>query len=418
MRKGETYCLIDIGSHTCKGVVLRHTPQGLEVLAKGSVKSRGIEGGDVRDVAAVIEVIESLVSELEQESRVRRADFIVSSSHSNVRLIDHGTELSLSENEKKTVDESITDSLKKTAEEELSSSYKLLHFYPKRYIVDGTKYVLNPVGMNANKVRFEVAAIVMEKDSGSVFDFLSDTLPEPLFVGHSSLFAAECALSDVEKENGVCLVDLGHVHTFVVIYLASVPARVQMIPLGIKNVLRDISIVLGTSIEEAERLLRSEGSAVYGESSYAQQAVEYRGLDGRTLKTTTKEELARIIHARLREILMKVRRTIREFAMQNPINVVGKLPGGIVFVGGGAKIPRLIDLALDVFEGPARVGTFNVTNVPILNDDDAADDPALCGALGGIVQLLKQSQPIVSTKTSSSKEGFFRKLVEMFKSLW
>jgi len=113
MRKGETYCLIDIGSHTCKGVVLRHTPQGLEVLAKGSVKSRGIEGGDVRDVAAVIEVIESLVSELEQESRVRRADFIVSSSHSNVRLIDHGTELSLSENEKKTVDESITDSLKK-----------------------------------------------------------------------------------------------------------------------------------------------------------------------------------------------------------------------------------------------------------------------------------------------------------------
>jgi len=71
-----------------------------------------------------------------------------------------------------------------------------------------------------------------------------------------------------------------------------------------------------------------------------------------------------------------------------------------------------------VFEGPARVGTFNVTNVPILNDDDAADDPALCGALGGIVQLLKQSQPIVSTKTSSSKEGFFRKLVEMFKSLW
>uniref|UniRef100_A0A832I9N0 Cell division protein FtsA n=1 Tax=Pseudothermotoga hypogea TaxID=57487 RepID=A0A832I9N0_9THEM len=418
MRKGENYCLIDIGSHTCKGVVLKHTPQGLEVLAKGFVKSRGIEGGDVRDVAAIIEVIESLVNELEQESRIKRAEFIVSSSHSNVRLIDHGTELILSENDKKTVDEATADSLSTTAEEELSSNYRLLHFYPKRYIVDGTKYVLNPVGMNANKVRFEAAAVVMEKDSSSVFDFLSDTLPEPLFVGHSSLFAADCALSDVEKENGVCLVDLGYSHTFTVIYLNSVPTRVHVIPLGLKNVLRDISIVLGTSIEEAERLLRSEGSAVYGESSYAQQKIEYRGLDGRTLKTTTKEELARIIHARLREILTKVRRTIREFTMQSPINMVGKLPGGIVFVGGGAKIPRLIDLALDVFEGPARVGTFNVTNVPILNDDEAADDPALCGVLGGIVQLLRQSQPIVSAKTSSSKEGFFRKLVEMFKSLW
>jgi len=388
------------------------------MLAKGFVKSRGIEGGDVRDVAAVIEVIESLVNELEQESRVRRADFIISSSYSNVQLIDHGAELILSENDKKTVDETTIDSLRATAEEELSSKYRLLHFYPKRYIVDGTKSVLNPVGMNANKVRFEATAIVMEKDSSSVFDFLSDTLPEPLIAGHSSLFAAECALSDVEKENGVCLVDLGYSHTFTVIYLNSVPTKVQVMPLGMKHVLRDISIVLGTSVEEAERLLMSEGSAVYGEASYAQQKIEYTGLDGRTLKTTTKEELARIIHARLREILTKVRRVMREFTAQNPVNVVGKLPGGIVFVGGGAKIPRLIDLALDVFEGPARVGTFNVTNAPILNDDEAADDPALCGVLGGIVQLLRQSQPNVSAKTSSSKEGFFRKLVEMFKSLW
>ncbi|MGB9790649.1 MAG: cell division protein FtsA [Thermotoga caldifontis] len=418
MRKGETYCLIDVGSHSCKGVVLRHTNQGLEVLAKASMRMRGIEGGDVRDATAVSEAVESLVDELERESRVRRADFIISSSHSGVKLVEHGAELTVSENEKKPVDESIVESLRATVESELSDKYRLLHFYPKRYVVDGTKFVLNPIGMTANRIRFEVTAAVMEKDSGSVFDFLSEVLPEPLLVGHSSLLAAECALSDVEKETGVCLIDLGHSHTFVVIYSASVPARLQVIPLGIRNVLRDISIVLGTSMEEAERLLRSEGSAVYGEAAYAQQTIEYRGLDGRTLKVTTKEELARIIHARLREILMKARRTIREFTLQNPSSTIGRLPGGVVFVGGGAKIPRLIDLALDVFEGPARVGTFNVPNLPILNDEDVVEDPALCGLLGGMTQLLRQTQSVVAAKAPSSKQGFFKKLVEMFKSLW
>lgn len=418
MRKGETYCLIDVGSHSCKGVVLRHTNQGLEVLAKASMRMRGIEGGDVRDATAVSEAVESLVDELERESRVRRADFIISSSHSGVKLVEHGAELTVSENEKKPVDESIVESLRATVESELSDKYRLLHFYPKRYVVDGTKFVLNPIGMTANRIRFEVTAAVMEKDSSSVFDFLSEVLPEPLLVGHSSLLAAECALSDVEKETGVCLIDLGHSHTFVVIYSASVPARLQVIPLGIRNVLRDISIVLGTSMEEAERLLRSEGSAVYGEAAYAQQTIEYRGLDGRTLKVTTKEELARIIHARLREILMKARRTIREFTLQNPSSTIGRLPGGVVFVGGGAKIPRLIDLALDVFEGPARVGTFNVSNLPILNDEDVVEDPALCGLLGGMTQLLRQTQSVVAAKAPSSKQGFFKKLVEMFKSLW
>lgn len=418
MKKGETYCLIDIGSHTCKGVVLRYTPQGLELLAKSSVRSRGIEGGDVKDVIAINEVVESLIGELEEASRVKRADFIISSSHSNVELIEHSCEISMSESDKKMVDETTIESLTSTVEEELSNNYRLLHFYPKRYIVDGTRTVLNPVGMSANTVRFEAIAVVMDRNSNLVFDFLRDTLPEPLFVGHSSLFAAECTLSDVEKENGVCLVDLGYSHTFVVIYVSSVPVKLQVIPLGIKHVLRDISIVLGTSVEEAERLLRSEGSAVYGEPSYVEQSIQYRGLDGRTTKTTTKEELARIIHARLREILIKVRRTIREFTMQVPTNLVGKLPGGVVFVGGGARIPRLIDLALDMFEGPARVGTFNITGMPILNDDDVTEDPSMCGALGGIVQLLKQAQPVVLTKTSGSKESFFKKLVEMFKSLW
>lgn len=418
MRKGETYCLIDIGSHTSKGVVLTYTPQGLEVLAKAVIKSRGIEGGEVRDVAAVNEVIGTLIGELEEESKVRRADFIVSSSHSNVQLVEHQSELVISENEKKIVDEATVESLRTTVEEELSTSYRVLHFYPKRYLVDGTKFVINPIGMTANKVKFEATAIVMEKNSSSVFDFLTDTIPEPILYGHSTLFASECALSDVEKENGVCVVDLSQSHTFIVIYLSSVPAKLQVIPLGVKHVLRDISIVLGTSMEEAERLLRSEGSAVYGDSSYTQRAVEYRGLDGRTLKTTTKEELARIIHARLREILMKVRRTVREFTMQTPVNMVGKLPGGIVFVGGGAKIPRLIDLALDVFEGPARVGTFNITNLPILNDEEISEDPAFCAVLGGATQLFKPVQPVVSTKQSSSKQSFFKKLIEMFKSLW
>ncbi|MFN4190583.1 MAG: cell division protein FtsA, partial [Pseudothermotoga sp.] len=153
--------------------------------------------------------------------------------------------------------------------------------------------------------------------------------------------------------------------------------------------------------------------------SFGQQSVDYKGLDGRSSKSMTKDELAKVIHARLREILTKVKRVYREVCSGIPEFAPRGLPGGIVLLGGGAKIPRLLDLSLDVFKSPVRIGTYNTSaNVVIKDSDEILDDPIYAPALGGFMSVVETRAGVQQSSRKESSEGFFKRLVEIFKNLW
>jgi len=61
--------------------------------------------------------------------------------------------------------------------------------------------------------------------------------------------------------------------------------------------------------------------------------------------------LCEIIEARVRELFMLVREEIRNAGYQ------GVLPAGIVLTGGSSQLTDILDLARDVLQMPARIGT-------------------------------------------------------------
>lgn len=419
MRKSENYVSIDIGSHSTKGLVISKTSEGYELLAHIDLKTRGIDGGDVKDAISLRDTLNQLISQIDEIVNLSRTNIIVSSSCGKFTLHDLKREHTVSDNEKKPVDETMVELLKQSAIDGFGNNYQVLHIYPKKYIIDKTKSVFNPVGMTANHLEVELTVVTVDKSSSSLFEFLQDVIPQDFDFAASIVSGAEGVLTDTEKENGVCVVELGHSNTAVLIYSAGVPIRLEVIPLGMKHVAKDISIVFNTSIEEAERLLRTHGSAIYGEPSFSQQSIDFKGLDGRSSKNMTKDELARVIHARLREILTKVKRVYREACSVMPEFAPRGLPGGIVLLGGGAKVPRLLDLSLDIFKSPVRIGTYNTsTNVVIKDSEEVLDDPVYASALGGFISLIEARSGIEQSPKKESSEGFFKRLVEIFKNLW
>ncbi len=418
MRKSENYVSIDIGSHSTKGLVISRTAEGYELLAHFDLKTRGIDGGDIRDAISLQDTLNQLITQIEEVVNLNRTNIIISSSCGKFALHDVKKEYIVSDNEKKTVDEAMVEMLKQSAIDEFGDNYQVLHIYPKRYIIDKTKSVFNPVGMPAKHLEVELTVVTVDRSSSSLFEFLQDAISQDFDFAASVVSGAEGVLTDTEKESGVCVVELGHSNTTVLVYSMGVPIRLETIPLGMKHVIKDISIVFNTSIDEAERLLKTHGSAIYGEPSFGQQSIEFKGLDGRTSRSMTKDELAKVIHARLREILTKVRRVYREICSIVPEFAPRGLPGGIVLLGGGAKVPRLLDLALDVFKSPVRIGTYNTsTNVLIKDSDEVLDDPVYASVLGGFVSLIEAGSVTESPKKESN-EGFFKRLVEIFKNLW
>ncbi|HOJ88444.1 MAG TPA: cell division protein FtsA [Pseudothermotoga sp.] len=418
MRKSESYVSIDIGSHSTKGLIISSTPEGYELLAHMDLKTRGIDGGDVKDAISLRDTLNQLISQIDETVNINRANVIISSSCGKFMLHDVKKEQIVSDGEKKMIDETMVETLKQSAIDGFGDNYQVLHIYPKRYMIDKTKSVFNPVGMSANHLEVELTVVTVDKSSSSLFEFLQDAMPQDFDFAASFITGAEGVLTDTEKENGVCVVELGHANTAVIVYSMGVPIRLDIIPLGMKHVVKDISVVFNTSLEEAERLLRTHGNAIYGEPSFGQQSVDFKGLDGRSSRSITKDELAKVIHARLREMLTKVKRVYRETCSVMPEFGPRGLPGGIVLLGGGAKVPRLLDLALDVFKSPVRIGTYNTSSKALIKDsDEVIDDPVYASALGGFVSLIEAKLGIEQPKKEST-EGFFKRLVEIFKNLW
>ncbi|AEH51304.1 cell division protein FtsA [Pseudothermotoga thermarum] len=420
MRKSKKYVLIDVGNHYVKCLVIGETSQReYELLKNFTARTRGIENGETKDVVSFREVLEKVISEVEEVAKLETSEIVVSTSCGKFNLRSVEKEVVLSENEKKPIDETTVEQLREAILDEFQTTERPLHIFAKRYIIDKSKVVFNPQDMLANSLAAEFNLVTVERSSGSVLDFLEETFPPETDFAVSVISACEGILTDIEKETGTCVIDLGYSSTSVTIYSHGVPIRLEFIPLGIKHVIKDISFVLNTSLDEAERLLKTHGCAVFGETSFVQQTIEYKGLDGMTAKTTTKDFLSRIIHARLREILTKARRIYREETSKfSEIGLKG-LPGGIILSGGGAKVPRLLDVAIDVFKNPVRIGTYNTSsNVQIKNADEVIDEPLYNAALGNFVSIISRHQIKPQAKKKVASESFFKKLSDILKNLW
>ncbi|RKX37555.1 MAG: cell division protein FtsA [Thermotogae bacterium] len=423
LARTETYAAIDIGSHLIKGVVVSEKSDSWELLAYSTVKSRGIDSGEIKDAVAFRDSISKLLTNLEEQlPGVTRANFVVSTNCGAFGLESLTEEMVISESEKKIIGTEEVEELKSRAlkREEHEENLKLvLHVYPKKYLIDDTKVVSNPIDMPANKLAVELTAVVIDKSLSSVFDYsLDDILPVEPEVSMSSLAASEGVLTTTEKDSGVCVLDLGYGSSTLVAYFTGIPIRLIEIPLGTKHIIKDIATVLSTSLEESERLLKTHGSAMYQDIGESPFDVEYKGLDGRTSKTVKMEILARIVHARLREIFNKVRRAYREVEAEVPEFREMGIPGGLVITGGGAKIPRLIDLALDILRKPVRIGTFGTSsNETLLGADEIVEDPVFSAALGSIfcVESVEQEEALAVRRKTG---GFFSKLIEVFRNLW
>jgi len=102
LARTETYAAIDIGSHLIKGVVVSEKSDSWELLAYSTVKSRGIDSGEIKDAVAFRDSISKLLTNLEEQlPGVTRANFVVSTNCGAFGLESLTEEMVISESEKK-----------------------------------------------------------------------------------------------------------------------------------------------------------------------------------------------------------------------------------------------------------------------------------------------------------------------------
>jgi cell division protein FtsA len=218
----------------------------------------------------------------------------------------------------------------------------------------------------------------------------------------TGLASALALLTNEQKELGSLVIDIGGGTTEYVVYAEGIIKHTGVLAVGGDHVSNDLAYGLKVPLGRAEKLKLEHGSAILDESDKGQTITLSSEL-GLPIKVINLEHLRRIMSLRLEEIFQLIAQDLEEENMLDPIR------GGVFLCGGGARIPRIAELAEQVLQMQVTPGQTST----ISGLKSALDQPEFATAIGlvkfGSFQQRKRSaRPFASEGIKTLLGHLFR----------
>ena len=347
MIQSKIYVSVDIGSSTVKVIMAEMTGGDVHVLGVGEVRSSGIRKGTIVDIDATVQSIQEAVQEVERVTEIPVRDVIVGIPANGVQLQQTKGVVAVSGEGREITTDDLDHVLESAETMSVSPDRSIVTFVPHEFIVDKHSGIKDPRRMLG--VRLEVDGVLFTSPRTLVHNINKCIVRSGLqLIGMyiQPLAAGTFALTEEEKLHGTALLDIGASATTLAVFKDGEMIDAAVIPIGGDHITRDLSIVLKTPLEEAERIKRFYGHAYYDDASNEIFQVPMIGSDA--MAEYSQKYVAEIIGARLEELFELILEELYHMGIKD-------LPGGFVFTGGTTKVEGLLPLARDVFQTLVRI---------------------------------------------------------------
>ncbi|MEK7569828.1 MAG: cell division protein FtsA [Patescibacteria group bacterium] len=374
MARESTLVGLDLGSTTIR-VVVAAPVEGvgqLQILGVGEHAADGISKGAITSIE---DAISSISGALEQAERmtgvpVTHAYIGINGTHITSQEVHGVVAVAKADGEIREEDvERVIDAAQTTV---IPSNVEILHVIPRTFTVDNQKGIKDPVGMSG--IRLEVDAQIIQGQHAHIKNltkciYRTGVEIDGLVLG--VLAASEAVVTKRQKDIGVAILNIGASTSSLMVFEEGDVLHTAILPVGSGHITNDIAIGLRTSIDVAERVKLEFGTALPEEVSKRDE-INLAELDPKESGVVSRKHVAEIIEARASEIFTMVDKELQK------VDRSGLLPAGLMLVGGGAKLPGLVDVAKREFRLPASVG--NPLNV--VTAIDKAHEPEYATAIG------------------------------------
>ncbi|MDB5169894.1 MAG: Cell division protein FtsA, partial [Candidatus Saccharibacteria bacterium] len=362
------------------------------LIGHGSAKNTGMRKGAVVHVDDVAEAVVKAINEAERMSgqRVSSATVNINGSHvtgfnSKGVIAISGANREITAEDRFRVEDAATVV-------SMPPNREIVQFFAKNYSLDGQHNIKDPVGMQG--IRLEVDAHIVTAATPNLRNLDGALEKAQVHANHhtvSSLAAAEAVLSRQQKEAGVVVLDIGAGTTNIIVVEDGEVQHAAVLPIGGTNITNDLAIGLKTDLDIAEAVKLQHGSLQDVKKTTATVKI------GDTTHAFDFAEIQMIIEARVEELLEYVEKELHK------IRRSGKLPGGVVIVGGTARLPGLAEFAKHKLQLPARIG--KISNVGGLVD--TVEDSSYCTVVGLMLldMLLLPGTPAASSGMAAQTMG-------------
>ena len=340
---------LDIGTSKVVAIVAEIFPDNrLEVIGMGSHESKGLKKGVVVNIEATVNAIQRALEEAElmADCKIQRVYTGIAGSH--IRSFNSTGMVPIRDREVMPLD--VQRVIETARAMPIPTDQQVLHILTQEFIIDGQDGVREPLGMSG--VRLEVKVHIVTGAVSAAQNIVkcvrrcglevSDLILQPLA---SSL----AALTDDEKEFGVCLVDIGGGTTDVAIFREGAIRHTAVIPIAGDQITNDIAMALRTPTQEAEELKIRHGCALR-QLAEAAEVIEVPGVGDRPPREMSRQTLAEVIEPRVEELYTLVQKVLRESGYEE------LLSSGIVLTGGASVMQGMVELGEEIFHMPVRLG--------------------------------------------------------------
>lgn len=343
---------LDIGTTKVCAIVGRANQYGkVDILGMGKVAAHGgVTRGVVSNIDKTVAAIQQAVKEASKKSNVDIKRVQVGIAGAHINSLQHRGMIIRNDADSEVNNEDLQKLENDMFKLAVKPGDRIIHVLPQDYTVDDEPGIIDPVGMAGVKLEGNFHIITGQITAAkNIYKCVEKSGLKVNELALEPLASSEAVLSPEELEAGVVLVDIGGGTTDVAIFHDNIIRHTAIIPYGGNIITEDIKEGCNVMKAHAELLKIKFGSALANELN-DNEIVSIPGIRGREAKEISIKNLARIIQARIEEIMELVYYEIKASNMEK------RLAGGIVLTGGGSQLKHISQLAEFVTGLDARIG--------------------------------------------------------------
>ena len=409
MAADKTIVGLDIGTSSTRVAVGSVSRDGLLVIECVVERpSEGVKNGSIVNIEQTMKVIGSVIGEAEVQAGTEISSVIIGIGGDQIKGIKSNGVVGINSKDQEITKDDIRRSIDVARNIQLPQNTEILHSLVQDFYVDSRSGIKDPVDMLGHRLDTKILLVlgsspIIQNQKKCVYK----TGLQIQKVVFQTLADSEVVLSPEEKDMGVILIDIGSGSTNYIAYSSGAPVHVGGINRGSDLVTSDIAYLFPLPKAAAESLKLTDGSC-FSAGIGEDEMIVTPSLGGKPAIRMPKKEFAKVIEARMAEILLMIQQDLQDNQIQGPFGA------GIVLVGGGALMGGVTELAAEIFRLPARIGFPEA----ISGLDRTYIDPKYATVLGLFKSEAKKYRDNSDIGGVKEKKGFGTKMKNLLGKLF
>ncbi len=359
MKSEDIIGIIELGNINIKCIIINLENNKIEILSTSTVASEGIYNDVIINLPKASKVVRSCISKAEKIAKIslkkinvviEQTDFLCTKFSKHKKI-----------NGAKINKEDIEFLLKEAKKQLILNDNKqsIIHIFNYNYIVDGKKFIEEPINVYADFFTHEITFVTVPKNNlKNIIQVFIDCDLEIERIISRTYASGVKLLNREELEFGSTIVDLGSEKTSFGIFKNSAIVHSVTFPIGINHITKDISKVCSLSIIESEKIKNNidfsfkDNQEIFDENNYLKNLY----FSDSNFRKISQKLIFDVVKARLNEIIELLIQQLKTSGFDN------KLGMSFFLTGGGSNLINIEKYFIDFF-GPNVKKNNNTDNL-------------------------------------------------------